>query len=1111
MYIELHCHSNFSFLDGASHVEELVLQAKALGYPALALTDHNGLYGAMEFARAAVAWGVQPITGVEVTLASGHHLTLLAETRQGYANLCRMLTHAHLDNERLNPLLDPELLRTHSSGLIALSGCRQGEVPSRIDRGQYRQAIEAALEYMDLFGAENFYVELQRNLVDDDEERIAGLVRLARDLDLPLVATNNVHYHLRARARLQDVLVAIKNRSTLEGSHRVRRPNSEFFLKSYQQMSRLFADLPEAIENTVQIAERCQFDLTTDLHYQFPAYGERGTALLRAPSPVPSLETEGGEFWGADRVTSEARYCRKDLPPSVSREGTGEGASCIHLQTDSPLPNPNDLLRHHCTTQIRERYESSEWPAATERLEQELRLIEKHRLAGFFLIYRDILELGKEIAKELYGEHRDRAPGRGRGSSVGSIVCYLIGLSPIDPLRANLYLGRFLNEDLATVPDIDLDFSREVRERLILKVYEHFGEEHVALVCSFPTYRLRSAVREIGKALGLPEAELARLAKLAGSHGSVDKLGEEMQRYPEFTERIEAPLWRDLIDLAAQAKGFPRHISQHVGGMIISSTPIVEIVPLEQSAMEGRIICQWDKDSCDDARMVKIDFLGLGMLSLVDYCLDEIVANRGNDLDLTRIDYEDEAVFDMICEGDTVGVFQIESRAQMQTLPRTRPRNLDDLTVEVAIIRPGPIVGGAVNPYIKRRQGREPVSYDHPSLEPYLEETLGVILFQEQVIQVAMAITGITAGQADQFRRAMSRKRSREAMESMRDDFYARAVARGVDAGVAETIFGKLVGFAEFGFPKSHSAAFALLAYQSSWLKFYYPVEFTCALLNAQPMGFYSSEVIIRDARRHGVSFRQPDINASRRNCTVEGESVRIGFRYVKGVGPSAAEAIEQARDGPRGRPGEFRSIREFLWRTGTSQEAAENLIRAGAFDSFGLNRRELLWQLGLVYQPPGRQLPLPLPTRQDEVRLKDLSRWERVVTDFEVMGFSTYDHPMAVVRPDLESELETSVGLEDREDGIDIRYAGMVVCRQRPETAGGFTFMTLEDEYGLANLIVRPKVLERFRTIIRSEPFLTVDGQLQIRDGTTNIIVKDLTPLPIPPELTAPPSHNYR
>ncbi|HLT20080.1 MAG TPA: DNA polymerase III subunit alpha, partial [Thermomicrobiales bacterium] len=1025
------------------------------------------------------------------------------------ANLCRMLSRAHLDNERLNPAVAPDVLARHSAGLIALSGCRQGEVPALITQGKYRQAAEAASRYLELFGAENFYIELQRNLVDDDEERVTGLVRLARELGLPLVATNNVHYHVRARARLQDVLVAIKHRATLETSHRVRRPNSEFFLKSADQMARLFPDLPEALANTLVIAERCQFDLTTDLHYQFPEYGERGTALLGKREQVTGNREQG-------------KIGRPSPPDPLSQSwerGSKRKNRChdTHSLSCSPLPglgegpgvraDPDTILRQHCIEQLRERYAEREWPRAMERLEQELELIKMHGLAGFFLIYRDILELGKEIARELYGPHRNRAPGRGRGSSVGSIVCYLIGLSPIDPLRANLYLGRFLNEDLATVPDIDLDFSREVRERLILKVYEHFGEEHVALVCSFPTYRLRSAVREIGKALGLPEAELARLAKLAGSHGSADKLAEEMARYPEFTQRIDAPLWRDLIDLAAQIKGFPRHISQHVGGMIISSTPIVEIVPLEKSAMDGRIICQWDKDSCDDARMVKIDFLGLGMLSLVDYCLDEILANRGVDLDLTRIDYEDEAVYDMICAGDTVGVFQIESRAQMQTLPRTRPRNLDDLTVEVAIIRPGPIVGGAVNPYIKRRQGREPVSYDHPSLEPILAETLGVILFQEQVIQVAMAITGITAGQADQFRRAMSRKRSRDALEALREDFYQRATARGVDPQVAATIFDKLVGFAEFGFPKSHSAAFALLAYQSSWLKLYYPVEFTCALLNAQPMGFYSPEVVIRDARRHGVSFRGPDINASRRNCTVEGEAVRIGFRYVKGVGPSRAEAIERARD----EGGPFRSLRDFLWRTGTSREATENLIRAGAFDSFGLNRRELLWQLGLVYRPPGRQLPLPLPTKQDEVRLQDMSRWEKIVTDFEVMGFSTYDHPMAAVRPDLDRDLQTSVGLEQGEDGARVRYAGMVVCRQRPETAGGFTFVTLEDEFGLANLIVRPKVLERYRTVIRGEPFLRVTGQLQIRDGTTNIVVTEVDPLPIPPELMAPPSHNYR
>ncbi len=412
------------------------------------------------------------------------------------------------------------------------------------------------------------------------------------------------------------------------------------------------------------------------------------------------------------------------------------------------------------------------------RLEEELRLIAKHGLGGFFLIYRDLLELGKEVAREVYGpDHADRPPGRGRGSSVGSLVCYLIGLSHIDPLKNNLFAGRFLNEEMASVPDVDLDFSREVREKLILRVYERYGREHVGLVCSFPTYRLRSAVRDVGKALGLPEAELDRLAKLS-EHRSADRLREEMSRYPEFRGRLDAPLWRDLVDLAEQVRGFPRHVSQHVGGMVISSKPLVELVPLEKARMPGRVVCQWDKDSIDDARMVKVDFLALGMLSLVDYCLDEIEARRGLRIDLSRIDFEDPAVYDMICAGDTIGVFQVESRAQMQTLPRTRPRSLEDLTVEVAIIRPGPIVGKAVSPYILRRQGKEPVTYDHPSLEPVLKETLGVILYQEQVIQAAMAIAGFTAGQADQMRRAMSRKRSREAMAAMWEEFRQGALGQ---------------------------------------------------------------------------------------------------------------------------------------------------------------------------------------------------------------------------------------------------------------------------------------------------------------------------------------------
>jgi error-prone DNA polymerase len=1089
-YAELHLHSHWSLLEGASSPLELVLRARELGYEALALTDHDGLYGAMEFAQCARAWGIRPITGAEVTLApppatagnqepgtwnqvrdaascsegQGYHLTLLCETQRGYANLCRLLSHAHLTHEKGQPAIDMDILARHADGLIALSGCRRGEVPSLVAEGRLDEARAAARRYADIFGRQSFFIELQQNLVHGDTARNRELVALARRLRLGTVATNNVHYHVRERHRLQDVLVAIKHRTTLESSHTLRRPNSEFYLKSPQEMARLFADCPEALANSLRIAERCRFDLTRDLDYRFP-------------DPSTSLRT---------------------------------GYAC------PPGETPGGVLRRLCFEEARRRYGlvSGRLPSQVEaRLEEELRLIARHGLAGFFLIYRDLLELGKEVARDVYGpDHAERPPGRGRGSSVGSLVCYLIGLSHIDPLKNNLFAGRFLNEEMASVPDVDLDFSREVREKLILRVYERYGQEHVGLVCSFPTYRLRSAVRDVGKALGLPEAELDRLAKLS-EHRSADHLREEMSRCPEFRARLGAPLWRDLVDLAEQVRDFPRHVSQHVGGMVISSKPLVELVPLEKARMPGRVVCQWDKDSIDDARMVKVDFLALGMLSLVDYCLDEIEARRGVRIDLSRIDFEDPAVYDMICAGDTVGVFQVESRAQMQTLPRTRPRSLEDLTVEVAIIRPGPIVGKAVSPYILRRQGREPITYDHPSLEPVLKETLGVILYQEQVIQVAMATAGFTAGQADQMRRAMSRKRSREAMAAMWEEFRRGARGRGVDEATARRVFDKILGFAEFGFPKSHAAAFALLAYQSAWLKKYYPLEFTCALLNAQPMGFYPPEVIVGDARRHGVEVLPPDVNLSRRRCTVEslpaegrGDAVRIGLAYVDGVGEKGGRAVEGARD----RGGPFRSLRDFCWRTGLRREAIESLVRAGALDGFGLNRRELLWQLGLVYRPANGQMPLPLPTEQDEVPLRDLTRWERLVADYETMGFSARDHPMAAVRQVLGEGTVSTAHVETLPDGVDVQVAGLVVCRQQPGTARGFVFLVLEDEFGLANVVVKPPVYLRYRALVRAEPFLMVSGQLQRRDGITNLIAESFRPLRVPRELVAPEAHNF-
>ncbi len=1047
-YAELHSHSNFSFLEGASHIEELVLQARELRYEALALTDHDGLHGAMEFAQCARACGLRPITGAEVALASGYHLTLLCETQRGYANLCRLLTHAHLDHERGNPCLEPEVLARHADGLIALSGCRIGEVPSLIAEGRHREAEEAARRYLRWFGSSNFFIELQNNLVFGDASRNRTMAELAEHLRLGVVATGNVHYHVRERHQLQDVLVAIKNRTTLDASHRRRRENSEYYLKTPSEMGALFGDYPEALTNSIRIAERCQFDLTRDLDYRFPDY------------LVPEGET------------------------------------------------PDSYLRRLCYREAEQRYGRITTEVG-ERLEKELALVQHHGLAGFFLIHQEVLHLAHQVAEEVRGRPSHAPPGRGRGSSVGSLICYLIGLSHIDPIENKLYIGRFLNEEMASVPDIDLDFPRDIREKLILRVYEHFGNEHVGLVATFPTYQIRSAVREVGKALGLPAGELDRLAKVSEG-GSARTIREEMGRLAHYKDKLNAPLWRYLPELVEQIAGFPRHISQHVGGMVISSRPLVELVPMEQSAMEGRVLIQWDKDSVDDARMIKIDFLALGMLSAVDETLDLIAQHRGKRIDLSRIDFKDERVYDSVCAADTMGVFQIESRAQMQTLPRTQPRSLEELTVEVAIIRPGPIVGGAVNPYINRRLGREPVTYDHPSLGPILEETLGVILFQEQILQVSMALAGFSAGEAEGLRRAMSRKRSKEALAKLKGQFIDGCLHNRVSKQVAEKVFKQVVGFAEFGFPKAHAAAFGLLAYQTAWLRLYYPAESLCALFNAQPMGFYSLHVLVNDGKRHGLEVLPPDINVSGANCTVEGAAVRIGLRYVKGLSESTAREVEDElkRNGP------YRSLFDFLERTRLKQEQIENLIACGTFDGFGLERRELLWQLGLLYRSSGRngherQLALPLPTVQDMVHLTPMTEWDRMAEDYAILGLSPSYHPMAFLRSQLHEGIAPSHMLDALPDGRSVDVAGLVVCRQRPGTAKGFVFLVLEDEFGLVNLVVKPDLHDQQRSHVRREPFVIVHGKLQRRDGTVNLIAERFTPLRAA-GAPAPEAHNF-
>ena len=1053
MYIELHCHSAFSFLDGASLPEQLALTATQLGLPALALTDHNGLYGSMAFAQEAKSLGLQAITGAELTLLDGSHVTLLAETPEGYANLCRLITEAHLGRtDRRDPRLDFATLESRHAGLIVLSGCRSGLLPMVLQRDGRAAARRLAERCRATFGPENFFVELQRNHVRGDRALTAALRDLADAVGVGVVASGDVHYHQRARHRLHDVLVAIRHRATLDGSHHVRRPNGEFYLRPPGEAAALFADCPDGVANTLVIAERCRaFDLTRDLGYRFP------------------------DFHGADRA---------------------------------PAPR---ALAELCRAKLEERYlpDSEHRAEAEQRLAAELTLIEHHRLSGFFLVYHDLFDLARAVAADVRRgsrrAHGNLLPGRGRGSSVSSVVCYLLGLSHVDPVATRLFIGRFLNESLASVPDIDLDFPREIREELIRRVYKRYGDEHVGLVCSFPTYRLRSTVREIGKALDLPAGEIEQVAKLADRRSGA--LADELAQLPGFGGRATAPLWKELCELAEEIAGLPRHVSQHVGGMIISSRPLVELVPLERAAMEDRVVCQWDKDSCDDARFIKIDFLALGMLSLVEDCAELIARRTGTAPDLSRIDFEDPAIYDRICAGDTIGLFQIESRAQIQMIRRSRPRNLEDLAVEVAIVRPGPIVGGAVNPYVRRREeqrrahaaGRpyEP-PMDHPLLRECLAETLGVILYQDQVLQVCQALAGFTTGQSEALRRAMSRRRSHDLISGFWEEFRAGAVARGVPEATAEKVFSQVIAFSEFGFPKSHAAAFGLLAYQSAWLRHYHPVEYYVALFNNQPMGFYSIDALGRDALRNGIEMRLPDINRSDVWCTVEGHTVRIGLGFIRHWSEETATAtvVEREHHGP------FKSVGDFIRRAPPmlKRTAIEALMWVGGCDAFGLTRREMLWQVGLWLPPKAsrsvdgrgrRQLELALNHPHEQLAFGGLTPHERLLAEYATLGFSASGHPLSLVRNALPPGLTLNRDLDDLKAGVKCQVAGLVVARQRPETAKGIVFLLVEDETGMTNVIVRPDVYDRYRAAVRGEPFVLVTGKLAKDDGTVNVLAE--------------------
>ncbi len=1075
-YVELHCHSAFSFLDGASLPDELVAAAVELGHDALALTDHNSVSGSMEFAVSARALGLRPIHGAEIDLADGRHLTLLVQDAQGWSNLCRILTRAH-SHTREKPgspsqaFVDLQVVLAHAEGLVCLSGCAL--------RGVHDEFTLRRL--LDAFGTERLRIELQRPFLRDDRARNRRLSELAGRLGVRCVTSGNVHAHARSRAPLQDALVAIRLHSTLDASEPERRGNFSHVLTSPAAMAARFPEYPDAVLETVRLADSLQFDLGSDLGYRYP--GAEDAAAMRN-------------------------------------------------------------LAELCHTRVRERY--AEAPTAlrdlaSSRLDEELRIIEALKLPGFFLLHHDLLELAREVAVEVRGPDTARAllpPGRGRGSSVSSIVCYLTGLSHVDPIANELMIGRFLNEELTSLPDIDLDFPRDIRETLIPRIHERYGQDRSALVAAFPTYRSRGAIRELGKALGLPPGELERVAR--GSEGwdarevskdidSAFDLESSAAGHPGAAERRGANgRWAWLARLSAEAHGLPRHLSQHSGGMIVATRPLIDCCPIVPAAMEGRQIVQWDKDSCSDAGFLKIDLLGLGMLSAVERSVELIARTRGDRIDLSRIPYDDPATYKCIQEADTTGVFQIESRAQMASLRRTRPETLQDITIQVAIVRPGPIQGGAVNPYIERRQRLRvdpsfQVPYEHPSLEPVLRETLGTIIFQDQVLEVAIAFAGFSVGEAEGLRRAMSRKRSEAAIEAYHRRFVAGArCLHGVDETAAERVFSMVQGFSGFGFPKAHGAAFGLLAYQSTWLRVHYGPEFLCSLLNEQPMGFYPPDALVHEAQRREIEVRAPDVNQSGAECGMEiadGEDpahgpVRIGLGYVRGVREQDVRQLVAARE----QGGGFRNLSDLASRAGAGAPALELLAWSGAcdvlvggsIDDRGSARRIALWQLGVATPgrnvPGGTQLALPLDLPAPP-ELRELSDWESMLADYGATGLTVNAHPLALLRDRLSPQSVSSKDLEMLEHGTRVKVGGLVVARQRPGTANGIVFVLLEDEYGTINLIVPAQVYERNRLTVRTEPLMMVEGKLErfaAGGGVINVLVDRVGSIAAPDRLLA-------
>ena len=1044
-YVELHAKSFFSFGEGASHVHELATQAVEYGHPALALTDTN-LCGALEFANLAATLGLKPITGGELTLSDGSGLTLLAKSRTGYSNLSQLFTFAN-QTDRREPRLDPAYLSKHADGLIALAGGRDGRLSKLLMDGRYSEAKTCLRQLMDWYGSESAYVELRRNLLDGDTRRNRRLVGLAGETGARLVATNGALYHAPGRYRLQHALVAIKYNRTIDGSLRHILPNDQSHMRSSAEMKTLFADCPEAVEATLEIAERCEFDLSSDLGYTLP---------------------------------------EPDVPEGYT---------------------PMSYLVRLCYEAAARRYGSITGRIES-RLQEEFRLIERNGMAGFLLLYREIALLARGVMEDRgmvdpETALEERPPGRGRGSSVALLAGYLVGISHVDPLKWELTLERFISERSDSLPDIDLDFPRAIRDELIERVHSRFGSAFAVLTGAISTYRSRGVIRDLGAALGLPEERLKLLASRMHDE-DMSALGEKMRETPEFRDSLKTVGWRNFAELAPQLMGAPKSLGQHVGGMVLSSSPIPDMVPVRAGATEGRHIMDWDKDSVAVAGFAKIDILSLPVLDQMEEALDLIDKSGGERPDLARIVPTDPDVYDMINEGRCKGVFLLQSPAQLKLARRLLSRNLLDLAYQVALIRPG--VGAAesaVSRFVERyRRGAE-WECDHPLEERALARGYGIIVWQEQVVHLLMDVGGMSASEADGARRAFTKSNNGHLIAMRRRRFLEGALNRGVDRETALKIFQKVNG--RYMFPESHSHAFAITAYQAAWLKRRHPLEFFVALMNNQPMGFHPVETLKQDARRFGVPFLNPCVNRSESSAIPENGSVLLGLALVKDVGAESAKLVVEERE----ERGLYIGAGDLVRRTGLRPRAVESLVMAGAFDRIAPNRRQWLWDAGL-YASPGRngQATLPLSMEGSVPNLADFSEEERMAGEYRTMGIYPRGHLMQFVRPRLASEAMTCAEVEKLGDGDFAIVAGWPIARQHPRGRGGTIFVTLEDETGDTQVILWPGVYAEYRRELNSQVVL-VKGRISARDGAVNLIASEVRA--IRSGVRMPRSHDWR